>query len=37
MVKPFQFFVYILKCNDNSFYVGLINSLELRFLQHSRW
>jgi putative endonuclease len=28
------FYVYILKCNDNSYYTGLTNNLEERFRQH---
>ena len=26
--------VYIIKCNDNSFYVGLTNNLERRLIEH---
>ena len=29
-----QYYVYILKCSDNSFYTGVTNDLENRFLQH---
>ncbi len=29
-----QYFVYILKCSDNSYYVGVTNDIEVRFLQH---
>lgn len=29
-----QYFVYILKCSDNSYYTGVTNNLELRFSQH---
>ena len=28
------YFVYILKCNDNSFYTGITNSLERRLYEH---
>ena len=33
------FFVYILECADNSFYVGCTNNLERRLKQHndSKW
>lgn len=27
-------YVYILKCSDNSYYVGVTNNLESRFFQH---
>lgn len=30
-----NYFVYILKCNDNSFYTGVTNNLEQRIEQHS--
>ena len=29
-----QYFVYILKCSDNSYYTGVTNDIELRFSQH---
>lgn len=29
-----QYYVYILKCSDNSYYTGVTNNLELRFSQH---
>jgi len=29
-----QFFVYILKCNDNSYYTGITNNLDRRFEEH---
>ncbi len=29
------YFVYILKCNDNSYYTGFTNNLERRFLEHT--
>ena len=28
------YYVYILKCNDHSFYVGMTSNLEERLLQH---
>lgn len=28
-------YVYILECNDKSYYTGVTNNLELRFQQHS--
>lgn len=31
-----MFTVYILLCNDNSFYVGQTNNLTLRLRQHSK-
>ena len=30
-----SYFVYILKCNDNSYYTGFTNNLERRFEEHS--
>jgi putative endonuclease len=27
-------YVYILKCSDNSYYVGVTNNIERRFLEH---
>ncbi|MEO6729387.1 MAG: GIY-YIG nuclease family protein [Candidatus Dojkabacteria bacterium] len=30
-----NYFVYILKCSDNSYYTGVTNNLELRLSQHS--
>lgn len=27
-------YVYILECSDRSYYIGVTNNLELRFLQH---
>jgi len=34
-----SYFVYILECSDNSFYVGCTNNLEKRLKQHnqSKW
>ncbi|MCB9250940.1 MAG: GIY-YIG nuclease family protein [Flavobacteriales bacterium] len=29
-----QYFVYILKCSDNSYYTGVTNNLERRFAEH---
>ena len=29
-----QYFVYILKCSDNSYYTGITHNLEERFIQH---
>lgn len=29
-----QYFVYILKCADNSFYTGVCNSIERRIAEH---
>ena len=34
MMKPF--FVYILKCNDNSFYTGHTDNLEHRIAEHKQ-
>jgi putative endonuclease len=30
----FTYYVYILKCTDNSFYTGITNNIELRLQQH---
>ncbi|MBO0322864.1 GIY-YIG nuclease family protein [Muricauda sp. CAU 1633] len=30
----FTYYVYILKCADNSFYTGITNNLEIRLQQH---
>lgn len=30
-----EYFVYILKCNDDSYYVGLTNNIENRVHQHN--
>lgn len=35
MTKPFCFYVYILKCTDNSYYTGVTNNPELRIKQHN--
>ncbi len=29
-----MWFVYIIKCEDNSFYTGVTNDLDRRFLEH---
>lgn len=29
-----NYFVYILQCSDNSYYTGVTNNLEKRFLEH---
>ncbi|MCW2120115.1 GIY-YIG nuclease family protein [Flavobacterium sp. 7A] len=29
-----QFYVYILKCSDNSYYTGMTNDINRRFLEH---
>ena len=31
-----SFFVYILKCNDNSYYVGHTDNIEARISQHKK-
>lgn len=31
-----QMYVYILLCNDGSYYIGVTNNLEVRILQHSQ-
>ncbi len=30
-----DYFVYILKCNDESYYTGVTNNLEKRFAEHN--
>lgn len=30
-----MYYVYILKCNDGSFYTGVTSNLELRIVQHN--
>ena len=30
-----EYFVYILECNDKSFYTGVTNNLEKRLLEHN--
>jgi putative endonuclease len=36
MIREFKFYVYILKCNDGSYYTGVTNDIELRFKQHTK-
>ncbi|WP_299603648.1 GIY-YIG nuclease family protein [uncultured Aquimarina sp.] len=31
-----QYYVYIIKCKDNSFYVGITNNLERRTYEHNK-
>ena len=31
-----QYIVYILKCNDSSYYIGVTNDIESRFQQHQQ-
>ncbi len=31
-----SYYVYILKCSDDSYYVGVTNNLERRFSEHSQ-
>ena len=33
-MKSHSYYVYILKCSDNSYYTGITSDLELRFQQH---
>jgi putative endonuclease len=33
-MKYHQYFVYILKCNDNTYYTGVTNDVQRRFLEH---
>ncbi|MFT4756450.1 MAG: putative endonuclease [Vicingaceae bacterium] len=35
MAKDFHFYVYILKCSDNSYYTRVTNNVELRIKQHN--
>jgi len=30
-----QYYVYIVKCNDESFYIGITNNLERRIYEHN--
>ncbi len=30
-----QYYVYILKCSDNSFYTGITNNIERRIVEHN--
>jgi putative endonuclease len=34
MLIQHRYYVYILKCADNSYYTGVTNNLDLRFEQH---
>ena len=34
MPKTHCYYVYILKCSDDSYYTGITNNIELRFKQH---
>ncbi len=34
MAKYHQYFVYILKCSDNTYYTGVTNNVERRLLEH---
>lgn len=34
MANIHNYFVYILECSDKTYYTGVTNDLELRFLQH---
>ena len=34
MAKTHRYFVYILECVDQSFYIGVTNNVELRLHQH---
>lgn len=34
MSKYHQYFVYILKCSDNSYYTGITNNMERRLIEH---
>jgi putative endonuclease len=31
-----QYYVYILKCSDNSYYTGMTNNIERRLLEHQK-
>ncbi len=31
----YHYFVYILKCSDNSYYTGITNDIERRFCEHT--
>jgi putative endonuclease len=31
----YSYFVYILKCSDNSYYAGITNDLERRVIEHN--
>ena len=34
MPETHRYYVYILKCSDDSYYTGITNNLKLRFQQH---
>jgi putative endonuclease len=34
MAKHHQYFVYILKCNDDTYYTGVTNDVERRLIEH---
>ncbi len=34
-MRIFNYFVYIVKCNDNSFYTGITNNIERRIYEHN--
>ena len=34
MSKFHEYFVYILKCSDNTYYTGVTNNIERRFKEH---
>jgi putative endonuclease len=33
-MKHHHYYVYILKCSDNSYYTGVTNNLQKRFMEH---
>ena len=34
-MKLFNYFVYILKCSDKSYYTGITNDIERRLFEHN--
>ncbi|MCO6500326.1 MAG: GIY-YIG nuclease family protein [Vicingus serpentipes] len=34
-MKHHKYYVYILKCNDNTYYTGVTNNIERRFIEHT--
>lgn len=34
-MSSFNYFVYILKCSDNSYYTGITNNIERRVFEHN--
>lgn len=34
-MRIFNYFVYIVKCNDNSYYTGVTNNVERRVFEHN--